>query len=251
MFTTEIASVDRDRPLGLSALPAGGYDDYGIVLTCLPILIGVITAIENRFRSMQKFRVLRWASDALRSEIFKWRSNCGDFGSSSLSERNKLLRKRITAIADVVFSTVVIEGALRDTAARKARERSYRVDGVDDDCFSLITPDEFVQLRVVPEMEAYRQRAQAAQSALSRLQILVYLIGGLGTLLATFKLQILVAITTAVTTALNTLIEKEQYGEAVQVFNQAVTELTNVQGWWGALSAVRATGQSAAALVFC
>lgn len=84
----------------------------------------------------------------------------------------------------------------------------------------------------------YKESAQAAQAALSRLQIIVYLVGGVGTLLATFKLQILVAITTSVTTALNTLIEKEAYGEAVQVFNFAVNELMNTMAWWNALSAV-------------
>lgn len=248
IFTSEISPTDSGRPLGLRPLASDDYRDYGTVLTCMPILIGILTAVDNRFRSNTKYRVLRWASDAVRSEIFNYRSNCGDFGSASLPERNKLLRKRISTIAEDVLSTAVIEGSL-GKPRRENNNYVYAVEGgaspapgqpplLLDDAFSNLTPDDYMRLRVLPEAAVYLQRAQAAQRALSRLQVLVYLLGGLGTLLATFNLQILVAITTATTTALNTVAEKENYGGAVLVYNRAVTQLTNVQGWWNALSAV-------------
>lgn len=237
------------KSLGMQSLTAKQYTDYTALLTCLPIATGVFVAMDNRFRSINKWRVLTVASDTIRSEIYRWRTNCGDYGSASISERNKLLAKKCSQVADEVLNTVVIEGALAVGAALAAKERHYAVSKIDDG-FCNLTPDDYVKLRILPQMEFFKMRAAEAQSGLLRFQVAIYIIGGMGTILATFRLDILVAITTAVSSALNTLIEKEQYGEALHVYNFARTEVTNVMNWWNALSPVeQANPQRYATLV--
>lgn len=44
-----------------------------------------------------------------RSEIYRFRSNCADYGSASISERNKLLSKRISAISQVGTTTISLQ----------------------------------------------------------------------------------------------------------------------------------------------
>lgn len=67
VFTSEISDEENfSRPMGLDTVEKDFYHDYGAVLTCLPILIGILVAVENRFRSVQNYRVLRWASDTIR-----------------------------------------------------------------------------------------------------------------------------------------------------------------------------------------
>lgn len=52
---------------------------------------------------------------------------------------------------------MVIEGSLADSAARKARERKYVVEDQPnqagpDNGFDNLTPDDYVQLRIAPEV---------------------------------------------------------------------------------------------------
>ena len=71
----------------------------------------------------------------------------------------------------------------------------------------------YVATRVNPLVAYYKRRSVEAQSALARFQIFIYCMGGLGTMLSARRLDILVAITTALSSSLNTLIEKEQARE--------------------------------------
>ena len=252
VFASELSGQSND--LNLHDLAPGPMKQYGTVLTCMPILVGILVAIDNRLRSFTKWRVLTVAAETIKSEIYAWRTNCGDYSSASHSECNKLLSARVQSASEEVFSTIVIEGSLSEAAMHAARAENYVVtrrgkDILDDGC-STLTPDDYLQQRMLPLVKYYKERAKEAQNALARFQVCIYMMGALGTLLAAFNLDILVAITTAVSSALQNLIETEAYGEGLHVYNRAHTDLTNVMNWWNSLSAVeQANPQRYATLV--
>ena len=68
------------------------------------------------------------------------------------------------------------------------------------------------------------------------MQILIYTVGGSGTLLAAIKLEIWVALSTAVVTALTTKLQADQVETTLVQYNQALASLKNIEVWWMALS---------------
>jgi hypothetical protein len=71
---------------------------------------------------------------------------------------------------------------------------------------------------------------------LTRLQWLIYIIGGLGTFLAAVGLQLWVALTTTLIGVLTTFLEYRQIENTLMKYNQAATNLDNIKAWWMALS---------------
>ncbi|MEL6822098.1 MAG: SLATT domain-containing protein, partial [Calditrichota bacterium] len=71
---------------------------------------------------------------------------------------------------------------------------------------------------------------------LTRMQWMIFLLAGFGTLLAAFGLEIWIAVTTAIAVAIGTKLQFDQVEESLMIYNQAGTDLENVIEWWEALS---------------
>ncbi|MGC2570997.1 MAG: SLATT domain-containing protein [Candidatus Nitrosopolaris sp.] len=71
---------------------------------------------------------------------------------------------------------------------------------------------------------------------LTKLQSLIYVIGGIGTFLAAVGLQLWVALTTTLIGVLTTFLEYRQLENNLMKNNQAATSLDDIKVWWVALS---------------
>jgi len=70
---------------------------------------------------------------------------------------------------------------------------------------------------------------------LSVIRWLVYIVGGVGTLLAAFGHELWIALTTAIVTAVTSYLGNQQVESIVVKYSQAAVDLGNVKAWWAAL----------------
>jgi hypothetical protein len=99
----------------------------------------------------------------------------------------------------------------------------------------LLTPDRYVQVRLGDQLSYFKRRAVKLERQLKLIQWSIYIIGGLGTLLAAINQQVWIAVTTAVAAALTTYLSYRQTENTLTKYNQSSTDLENVKSWWMAL----------------
>jgi len=92
-------------------------------------------------------------------------------------------------------------------------------------------------VRLADQLKFYKNRAVKHEKKLKAIQWTIFIIGGLGTLLAAVNQQVWIALTTAVAAALTTYLSYQQTESTLTKYNQAFTDLENVKLWWSALPA--------------
>jgi hypothetical protein len=73
---------------------------------------------------------------------------------------------------------------------------------------------------------------------------MIYIFGGLGTLLAAMGLELWIALTNSLVAALGTYLEYQQIETTLLKYNKAAADLANVRSWWIALSAAEQENQN-------
>ena len=101
-----------------------------------------------------------------------------------------------------------------------------------------MTPEQYLAYRLEDQLNYYMGKTNKLYIKLRRLQWMVYIIGGIGTLLAALGLELWIAFTGALVTALGTYLEYQKIEESLLKYNQAATDLSNVRSWWVSLPAV-------------
>jgi hypothetical protein len=104
-----------------------------------------------------------------------------------------------------------------------------------DDGFTVLTPDRYIRVRLADQLDYYRRNAVRHESKLRRLQWTIFILGGLGTLLAAIDQQVWIALTTAVAATVTTYLGYKQTESTLMKYNQAATDLDSVRSWWTAL----------------
>jgi hypothetical protein len=105
-----------------------------------------------------------------------------------------------------------------------------------DDGLSFLTPERYISLRLVDQLTYYQGKTVGLEWRLRLLQWLIYIFGGVGTVLATAGFDLWIALTTALAVACTTYLGYQQIENSLIKYNQAATDLANVHGWWMALS---------------
>jgi hypothetical protein len=100
----------------------------------------------------------------------------------------------------------------------------------------VLTGDGYLVSRADDQIDYYREKARSLERVLSRLQWLILVIGGVGTLLAALHVDVWIALTTAMIAAITTYLEYEQVENTLMNYNKASSALIAAKGWWFALS---------------
>ena len=104
-----------------------------------------------------------------------------------------------------------------------------------DDGLSILPPDRYVELRLGDQLNFYRSKTVKLEKQLKVAQWSIFVIGGLGSLLAAINQQVWIALTTALAAALTTYLSYQQTESTLTKYNQTATDLANVKSWWTAL----------------
>ncbi len=225
-----------------------------IIIIIIPILISILVAGAVKFNMGINWVMLRSASESIKHEIFRYRTQVGIYspdyvppGGSKPETRDVTLARRIKQIGKRVMETQVNMSELEIYDYKK--EGLPPVYGVapGDDGFSDLTADQYIHWRIEDQFDYYRSKAKKLAKELQRSQWLIYIFGGLGTLLAAIQLEIWVAVTSSLVAALGSFLEFKRVETNLIGMNLAASDLYDIRAWWRALSdsAKQQTGNKA------
>lgn len=223
------------------------------VLIVFPIALTVLITAASRFKQGHKWLLLRAAAEAIKREIYRYRARAGDYkevftvvpqtppapGTTPPPPPptpDQVLAQRVEDITRRVMRTEVNSSSLLPYDKSLGFPPNMGSD-VGDDGFSVLTPDRYVQVRLGDQLNYYRSKAVKHEQRLRVLQWSIFIIGGLGTLLAAINQQVWIALTTALAAALTTYLGYKGIENTLMKYNQAATDLENVKSWWTALPA--------------
>lgn len=212
-----------------------GVLKYVIIL--VPITISVLVAATNHFKTGKKWVLLRGGAEAIKREIFHYRTRTGTYSDEQISKaknsREFFLSQSVGNIARRVSQTEVNELAL--TRYDGSIPPPYGAAEADDG-MSVLNPEAYIAARLDDQLHYFEAKSIQLDNQIKWRQAGIYILGGLGTLLAAINLQIWIAATTAIATALTAYLQHFQLETTLVKYNQSASDLTTVKGWWRALS---------------
>jgi hypothetical protein len=207
---------------------------YYLLLT-VPITITALIAAANRFSAGNKWIFLRASAESIKKEIYRYRARTeiySDSETKSISRERKLERK-VELLSSKLMQTEVNVSALKPYNGPIPPKYGA---APGDDGLSFLTPERYMTYRLQDQLNWYRNRTVKLENRLKRLQWLIYIAGGVGTLLVAVGLELWIALTTALVTSLAAYLEYQQVEPTLMRYNQTATDLSNVRSWWVALS---------------
>jgi hypothetical protein len=197
-----------------------------ILVIVVPILISIIAAYNSHFRDGSQWILLRGAAEAMKREIFRFRAQAGVYSDEQCvqSSRESKLASRIKDITSALEQSAVNKGNLDQQPPGDPQRATF------------IGPDEYVQARLRDQANYFVDKTRRLSKQLTLMQLLIYVVGGLGTFLAAIKMDVWVALSTALVTALTTKLQADQVETSLVQYNQALVSLKNIETWWTGLS---------------
>jgi hypothetical protein len=210
----------------------------GYVLIVLPITISVMIAASNRFRLGTKWVLLRASAEAIKSEMYHYRTRAhlyrrGSGNDSQESPRQKF-SSRIRYINNQLMKTEVSLHGFKKYEG-EIPPKMYGA-AADDDGYSMLTTDKYIKIRIGDQLSYYQKKIPKLERQLRYLQWTILIMGGIGTFLAAAGLQLWVALTIALAGMFAAFLEYRQVENTVIKYNQTATELSNVEAWWQSLT---------------
>jgi hypothetical protein len=206
---------------------------YPIIV--IPIVTGILLAFYNKFRPANKWILLRGSAEAIKREIYRYRSRTGDYGQDHLTtnSRDDVFHERLEPVSRRLMQTDVNHGAFKPYDGPLPPKE---VAQQNDDGFSFLTPERYIELRLEDQLNYYSKKTPKLEKEIKQMQVAILVAGGAGTLLAAVGAQLWVALTTALASALTTWLASRQLDETLVRYNQSATDLANVRDWWTKLS---------------
>jgi hypothetical protein len=224
----------------------------------IPIVTAILLAYYNKFRPGNKWILLRGSAEAIKREIYRYRSRTGDYSKDRLTtnSRDDVFNERLEPVSRRLMQTEANHGALKPykgqlpPAMEGAQKSSWyrffifrrppppkkEVAQNNDDGFSFLMPDRYIELRLEDQLNYYSNKTPKLEKQIKRMQVAILVAGGAGTLLAAVGAQLWVALTTALATALTASLASRQLDETLVRYNQSAADLANVRDWWTKLS---------------
>ncbi|RYZ30549.1 MAG: DUF4231 domain-containing protein [Chitinophagaceae bacterium] len=201
-------------------------------LIIIPIVITVLVTAANRFKQGNKWLLLRAGAEAIKREIFRYRTRASRYSDNA----EQLLSKAVEEITRRTMRTEVNMSALVPYDKDKGFPPNMYAAQGGDDGFSFLSADRYVEVRLGDQLNYFRKKTVRLEKQLRRLYWGTFIVGGIGTYMAAIGMQVWVALTTSVVVALGTYLGYRQTESTLMKYNQAATDLSNVKAWWEALS---------------
>lgn len=209
-----------------------------VLMVITPIAISVLAAVSSRFREGNKWILLRASAEAMKRELFRYRTQTGSYRDAQcrLISREGKLAAELKNISSNLAQSEVNRTSLPDPPPPKDAADKKAADLKNAARLKFIDPDSYFTERIDDQIRYFVSKTAQLYKQLKSFQIWIYVWGGLGTLLAAFGFNVWVALTIAVAALLTTRLEMDQVENSLIQYNQALTGLRNITSWWRALS---------------
>ncbi len=202
----------------------------------IPIMITALLAAANRFNTGAKWLLLRGSAQSVMREIFKYRARADHYFSNEKGQptREERLAERLKDINSSLLQTDINTSALQ---SYKNTLPPLNCIASNDDGISRLSPEQYLSYRLEDQYNYYVKKTSQLEKKFKQLQWAIYIVGGIGTLLAAFGMEIWIALTSSLVAAFGTYLEYQQTEKTLIKYNRAAFELNNVKTWWIALPA--------------
>ena len=187
-----------------------GWLRYPLIV--IPIVTAILLAYYNKFRPANKWILLRGSAEAIKREIYRYRSRTGDYSKDRLTtnSRDDVFHDRLEPVSRRLMQTDVNHGGLTPYDGPLPPKE---VAQQNDDGFSFLTPERYIELRLEDQLNYYSNKTPKLEKQVKQMQVAILVAGGVGTLLAAVHAELWVALTTALATALTTSLASRQLDE--------------------------------------
>jgi hypothetical protein len=197
-----------------------------------PILVSALIALANRRASGKRWVLLRAAAEAIKTEIYRYRTRTGIYADEARDAGDQRTRQqRLAAQLDA------IEGKLIQTEASSGPLTPY--DGplppamygtaAQDDGLSPLDAERYVALRLGDQLSYYRGKVRDLDRRRTLLQVLTVAAGGVGAILAVAGLEIWIGLTTAISGAALAHLGYLQVDNTIVAYNQSAARLAGLE----------------------
>ncbi|MGH7048345.1 MAG: DUF4231 domain-containing protein [Stellaceae bacterium] len=195
-----------------------------------PIVLSVLIGWTNRFHHGKRWVLTRQAAEAIKREIFQFRTGAARYRDGATREKD--LAK---AIEDVTRPLARSEANTTALPVNSGPIPPQYATAEGDDGMSPLAPDRYIAVRLDDQLRFFRKKAVTLDTLLERLQWGILGVGGLGTLLAAIGFDLWVTLTTAIAAALGTYLSYRGVDSTLTNYNQTAIDLENIKSWWTAL----------------
>lgn len=214
-----------------------------VVLT--PIVLSIMVAGSVKFNLGISWLMLRSSAETLKKEIYSFRTRTGEYSpaeTESESREVKMARKL------KIVSKRLMETQVNQTGLEPYKGNLPPLYGTaeGDDGFSDMSADQYLHWRVEDQFNYYQKKAVRLSRELQRFQWFIYILGGLGTLLAAFGFDIWIAVSSALAGALTSFLEFKRVETTLVSCNIAAADLYDIRAWWHALTTEEKLDQASA-----
>ncbi len=229
------------------------YQALHWIIVVVPILISILLTLANQFKLGTKWVLLRASAEAVKREIYRYRTRATVYSDAALVKENEtregMLAQRIKNITGPLMNTAVNETEYEEDADTPPPIPPKYLRDIGDDGFRTLTPEEYIRYRLENQLAYFRDKTREHKRRLTLFQVLIILSGGIGTLLAAIGWELWIALTTAFATAFATYLQYRQTESTLIQYNQTATNLENVHNWWMGLSPSEAANPVNASLL--
>jgi len=193
-------------------------------VVAFPLLLTGLIAAAHTFRPGDKWVLLRGAAEAVKRQIYLFRTGTGDYAT----QPDRLLFERISAINERLKQSEVTKLALVPASPAPV--------AVDDDGLTLLTPADYLRLRVDDQLAFFTRRAMRFDREITRGTVAVLAFGAAGTWFAARGAEMWVPVATVIAAAATTYLRYTQSEETLGTYNRARIDLKNIRAWWAMLT---------------
>jgi hypothetical protein len=202
----------------------------------IPIMITALLAAANRFNTEAKWLLLRGCAQSVMREIFKYRAQADYYFSNEKGQpsREERLAEKIKEI-----NSSLLQSDINTSSLQPYKETLPPPNAVakHDDGISRLSPEQYLSYRLEDQYNYYVKKTSQFEIKFKKLQWAIYVMGGIGTLLAAIGMEVWIALTSVLVASFGTYLEYQQIEKTLIKYNRAALELNNVKTWWIALPA--------------
>ncbi|MEW5958136.1 MAG: TRAFs-binding domain-containing protein, partial [Chloroflexota bacterium] len=197
-----------------------------IVLIAVPVAGSVLLAYANKFQQGEHWLTLRAGAEEIKKEILLYRTLLQKF-----EDRDQWLNDRMVTIQRQLFESVDNDLILKPYTGHIPPYHDPN-DKNSDTGFGELRPDQYFQVRLEDQFNWHAGKVRKLGQQRTWLQALIFIFGGLGTLLAAFGFNVWIALTAGLAAALTAWLELRQHERVIKNYNRVILELKIIRDHW-------------------
>lgn len=209
-----------------------------VLLIALPIISVSVMDYASRFAQSTIWVELRYRAEIIRSQIFLYRTEAGDYYNKNAQQKQQILLRHLQRIAErereTAVSTPPYIQTHEKTLINEIKKRKSSAGGDADNGLSQMTVQQYVDWRLYHQLSWYIRKVQDHYRLTKRYRILILAVAALGSVLVAFNvtLGVWVAATTAAALALQRWSEIRMYGSTYSIYHGAAVNVQDELAQW-------------------